>query len=367
MEQLVREVKDPGGLFKKYQSHLLNTGKPYEKLPKNIEIELTSACNLKCVMCSSYLRPRVPLSKEILLKLFEEVSEDAKKITLQGGEPFLHPELLDITDSIFKKGFQCTIFTNGTILNKSVISNLVENNCRLILSLDGSCPEVHDSIRKVPGTFNKLMDFIDYVKYLRSDIPKFISFNLVIQNENIKDILNYFELINKLGGRYIHIEFLSDLETGTCKPLDRKKLHWLRKNQTLVKEKLIENNLSCNASFFDWLSVLQDEQVFEDVVNLQPAKTLNKISPINCYLGSHYSFINCYGDVYPCCEGSNTWNPRNPLEPFGNIYKQNIIEIWNSSKWNSFRKNTCPINFQDNRTQVCAVCQNYFDLKAADD
>lgn len=67
-------------------------------LPPHLQLEITSACNLRCVMCLVRYRPPVnKLAGAMPLDLFRRLVDDVpalKMLTLQGlGEPLLSPYL----------------------------------------------------------------------------------------------------------------------------------------------------------------------------------------------------------------------------------------------------------------------------------
>ena len=135
--------------------------------PVHLTLEVTHRCNLACHMCDLYgreeeidsIRSRredrgegfgVPVFRKLIdsFGLFKPV------LSFGGGEPLLHPELSEMVTMAKRRGFTCTVTTNGTLLRDRA-SGLVEAGLdNLVLSIDG--PEkVHDSIRGVPGTFAK--------------------------------------------------------------------------------------------------------------------------------------------------------------------------------------------------------------------
>jgi MoaA/NifB/PqqE/SkfB family radical SAM enzyme len=76
---------------------------------------------------------------------------DVFGIVLAGGEPFLHPEILDIIEYCVRKGIQVGVLTNGVRLTGEVRSQLerIVRGKRFILqvSLDSVDPRVNDRCR----------------------------------------------------------------------------------------------------------------------------------------------------------------------------------------------------------------------------
>ncbi|MCK4644153.1 radical SAM protein [bacterium] len=99
----------------------------YFDLPFELYLDLTAACNLNCSFCmrnwKPYLRHKdrrdlIPYLKSELLK------NRIPGIILTGGEPLLHPEFLPFVKFLKQNGMKVKITSNGTLLNKNMISQL---------------------------------------------------------------------------------------------------------------------------------------------------------------------------------------------------------------------------------------------------
>jgi MoaA/NifB/PqqE/SkfB family radical SAM enzyme len=70
-------------------------------LPEALQVEVTSACNLRCAMCLVRYRPPVnKIAGAMSLDTFRRLVDDLpglRRLTLQGlGEPLLAPDLLEM-------------------------------------------------------------------------------------------------------------------------------------------------------------------------------------------------------------------------------------------------------------------------------
>lgn len=134
----------------------------------NVVWELTLHCNARCVHCGSaagYDRSD-NLSIDEMLRVCDELADaGCRKVTLIGGEVFLHPAWRDIVSRLNKNSIEVAIVTNGFLLNEERIKFLAENGVATIgISLDGACAEKHDKIRNFPGMFNRIFDLGQYFK-----------------------------------------------------------------------------------------------------------------------------------------------------------------------------------------------------------
>jgi hypothetical protein len=89
-------------------------------------LEPTSACNLSCDGC---YRENVAKSHKSLETIGEEVDtfralRNSDGISIAGGDPLMHPEIVEIVRMIAAQGFKPIINTNGGMLNKELLKEL---------------------------------------------------------------------------------------------------------------------------------------------------------------------------------------------------------------------------------------------------
>lgn len=56
------------------------------------------------------------------------------KITITGGEPFSHPQIIEILSEIKNQNFICYVLTNGTLINDRNIKTIKKCVNKLFLS-----------------------------------------------------------------------------------------------------------------------------------------------------------------------------------------------------------------------------------------
>ena len=61
---------------------------------KHMMLEITRECNLKCVHCMRGDAQNVTITPEIIDKMLDNINS-IEHLTLTGGEPFLHPEMIE--------------------------------------------------------------------------------------------------------------------------------------------------------------------------------------------------------------------------------------------------------------------------------
>ncbi len=135
--------------------------------PESINIYPTDRCNLKCSMCFEKLRELHPeMAVTDWMSIINQIKKFQPRIHLSGGEPFVYPGIKDLIDYIKKNHLFLTITTNGTSLSEYAEEITQWKVNRIHISIDGP-REVHDSIRGVKGTFDRIMEGLTQIQKLR--------------------------------------------------------------------------------------------------------------------------------------------------------------------------------------------------------
>ena len=126
------------------------------KFPVYLQIEPTSACNLRCKMCWQS-NPTFSKSGQIgymEMSLFKKIVDDAVNCGVEAvtivsrGESLLHPELPQMLDYIKDKFIDLKINTNATLLTAELSRVLLQSNFSIIVfSIDAAEKTLYESIR----------------------------------------------------------------------------------------------------------------------------------------------------------------------------------------------------------------------------
>ena len=174
---------------------------------KEIKLELTYRCLLKCIHCSSESCPTEAL--EMAYEDAERIVEQAvemkvQKIAFSGGDPLLWPHLDKLVQTCSKAKLSVTLYSSGlSPNNRAVISNLRDSGLeRIIFSLYAAASDVHDAITLTNQSHHLTIDAIKYSK----------SIGLITELHFVPMVPNYMELpaVAKLAGQ-LEIEQISVL------------------------------------------------------------------------------------------------------------------------------------------------------------
>ena len=175
-------------------SHLLQFSK--DKKPV-IVWNMTRRCNLKCVHCyarSEDISYDNELNHKQSLAMIDDLAEFGVPVLLfSGGEPLVHPRLIEYAQYAVNKGMRAVISTNGTLITEKKAKALKEIGLSYVgISLDG-LEETHDKFRGVKGSYKKAMKAIEYCQ--KAGIK--VGLRFTINKRNVKDIPGIFDLLEE--------------------------------------------------------------------------------------------------------------------------------------------------------------------------
>ncbi|MBI4647272.1 MAG: radical SAM protein [Bacteroidia bacterium] len=137
--------------------------------PKEVIIETSSFCNLKCIMCPYPMlkRQKGVMDFKIFKKIADEIMTEAPSTNLWAaimGEPLMKWDSLKVMLNYAKEiGLEnINLNTNSTYLTESVTEELLNISVsKLLVSLDSYSKSTYDKIRK-GGDFNQVQKNIEY-------------------------------------------------------------------------------------------------------------------------------------------------------------------------------------------------------------
>lgn len=327
----------------------------YSLKPREVNIEVTHRCNLKCKMCGVWKKAPEHRSEELrpdeFLNVFSQLrSIGVRLITLAGGEPFIRRDLFDIISAAKSQHLTCNIFTNGTLIDSSSIEKILEYAVdKIIVSLDGM-PAVHDTIRRSENSFNKASQFLSELikkkKEKRSTKPE-LDVHMTIMRDNVQDIGKVNEFCQRIG-----VNFSFQLCSIALSPYQEDPLMCvdaITSSRYLSQDKAL---LLCD----------EDINILRSAMNNLPSNFYTKLinsfndndlktgrMPLKrCYVTRNFMMIDPYGNVFPCTSLDGSI--------MGNIRNESVINIWQGKSYRNLRK-----TLDKNLLPVCHNCCHLAD------
>jgi MoaA/NifB/PqqE/SkfB family radical SAM enzyme len=299
-----------------------------KKDPKIITITwfIGKRCNYDCSYCSSYVHDNYSthIKKEKAFDLVDQLEKHSLeqkkhfKLVITGGEPFVHPNFLEILKYAKEKSriTQLSVTTNGSLpikLYEAAAEYLT--NITISLHLEQTDSIIDNTIKKIIDLNNikkwflnvNLMALPGKFKILESIIEKFNS-------NNIKFVLRKIDPPNKYNKTTIRKK---DLPNNFNEEIDKKyfsqnkitkKNNWndaLSWDQYYSKEELkfLDNFVTKNK----WRNIklhLSNKQIEFNTDELK-SKNLNSWKGWKCYIGIDSIYIQHTGEVFRgnCMQG----------------------------------------------------------------
>jgi len=303
-------------------SHLLQFSK--DKKPV-IVWNMTRRCNLKCVHCYAQSEDKDydnELTHEQSLKMIDDLAEFGVPVLLfSGGEPLIHPRLVEYAEYAIKKGMRAVISTNGTLITKEKAEILKKVGLSYVgISIDG-LEETHNKFRGVNNAYKKAMEA---VKNCQAAGIK-VGLRFTINKRNVDDIPGIFDILEDMNipracfyhlvysgrGSDIAKEDLTHQETRDTIDLIMKRTKELHDNGK-PKEILTVDNHADGPYLYLKLKEEDPERAAEVLELLEMNEGNNSGRGIGC--------ISWDGEVYP----DQFWREKS----LGNIKEKPFSEIW---------------------------------------
>lgn len=185
----------------------------------------TRQCNARCYHCyqpTSTVEggPRGPdetqLGAEGFLRFLETALPlGARGIKITGGEPLLRSDFRAIAGGARGMGLAVSVETNAFLLDEGMADFLAGMEIEVSVSLDGGSAEVHDRLRGLPGSFDRV------TRALRMMVERGASPTTImaISRRNLADVENVLATAASLGVRRVKFNPVNSL--GTARRLQR--------------------------------------------------------------------------------------------------------------------------------------------------
>lgn len=297
---------------------------------RSIHIEIADACNERCIHC--YI-PNEQKKNRIDSSLFYRIIEEGREmniihVTLSGGEPLLHQDLIPFLKRCRELELSVNILSNLTLLTDDLISEMKKNPLLSVqASLYSMDAAVHDSITNLKGSFEKTKAGI--LRLCEERIPVQISCPVIKQNkDSYADVLRW--------GWAHHIAVATEPMIFAAYDHSGCNLH----NRLSIEE------------VDDVLTVQMQEGYAESIRRTAEDKEKQTDQDPVCSVCRYSLCVTADGKAFPCAGWQN--------HVIGDLNHQTLREIWETSekiqelrqiKWARFSQ--C-VNCKDRG--YCTVC-----------
>jgi len=123
--------------------------------------DVTKLCNQRCLMCNIWKTKSNDMDLEKLEKEIRKLSRfGIRYVFIQGGEPLIRKDIIEVIDLFLKYHIKPTVITNGILLTPEIAAEIAKRRCNLAISIDSMDPELFAKLRGV----DKLQQVLDNIE-----------------------------------------------------------------------------------------------------------------------------------------------------------------------------------------------------------
>lgn len=156
--------------------------------PEIIEIEPTLTCNLRCIMCHvSYQKLEKTMLDVSVLPRLKRAVKGRWVLLGSSYEPAAHPRFAELAVGLSESGAKLDLTTNGTIISKKTADAISACNFHNVtISFDGATKASYEAIRR-NARFEQALERILYFKSSLRKKDAFFAVNNTLMRRNLDE------------------------------------------------------------------------------------------------------------------------------------------------------------------------------------
>ncbi len=330
--------------------------------PMHVLLQVASACNLDCYMCSEHLRPPelrhaqglTALSMELFGRLEREVFPYASQLTLGiGGEPTISPHFLEYVERAFAANLEVHLLTNGTQLGKERMIEVVSRCVSYLgISLDAATRETYERIR-LGSRWDRMLEHLHELAERRLAHPPeertHLTLVFVLMKSNVHELPAFVELAHRVHAESVLGQHVIPVtEEGARESLIEEPERYARyRAEAIERGQRLGIDLRLPAPYEPGakasappVAPAANEPFVVEPVDFAPHR------PVPCSMPTLELFVLYDGRVFPCCHP----HAHRKMQ-LGDLNVQSFAEIWNGTLMRNLRAGL-------QRGDVPLICRN---------
>jgi MoaA/NifB/PqqE/SkfB family radical SAM enzyme len=173
----------------------------------HVNLQILYQCNFRCRICDFWkesYRDKGRLSAaeaDIIANKLNEIGPQI--ISIGGGEPMLHPELVPIVRALSRHHFPVMI-TNGSRVTEATARPLWQAGMlEISVSIDYADPHKHDAQRGHPGAYAQGMRALKILHETRTHPEQRVNMISVIADDNLDEVEPLIAMCRDMGITYL--------------------------------------------------------------------------------------------------------------------------------------------------------------------
>ncbi|MCG8431042.1 MAG: radical SAM protein, partial [Candidatus Omnitrophica bacterium] len=344
------------------------------------QIEITDYCiSTRCLGCSrGNKRKKEQMSYQMFTSIVNDLSQMGNRsIVLSGGEPLIHPHIIEFLDFAAKLNMSIAVLTDGLAITSH--NNLSEVMGRTVssirISIDGFTAEAYRKVRKVNHTLGdpierleKAMTLLSKAKQEKGAKLKHIGVCVTLYEKNVDEInaaidwVSSHKMIDSLVFKFAH--GTTDTISNTVNPYICSEKNV--KDAIGLIERRAEDIVGNQEINVDYMRKYVGKMGVEAISSGKPTLEMYESGDVICFTPLLFSLVDASGGVYICCHTYYDNSDEHPdrlsfcmgsvkvnQKSYRDIWRETAFErVMKTHKWDT-EKGTliCNCNMRDECTR----------------
>ena len=256
------------------------------------EFAITNKCIAKCSFCDIWKQgPKVFTDREKTLQVIDNLADmGVSHITLTGGEPLMHPDIVDFVQKCTSRSVHNSVLDAApSLITDEILAGLNDAGCDMIsISFDSDDPKVLEESRRIPNIMRDMEIAVHEIG--KTSIKSMAS--ILIWNNNHDQMEKLFQKATDMGFDLISINYPT-FSKSVVYPLGGEGISLSRDLVVESLESVIELKKSKK------YNIMNSVTAMNDTINyLRDPSTVR----YECLGGYRVMFVDWFFDVRPCMQ-----------------------------------------------------------------
>ena len=260
---------------------------------KAAEFAITNVCIAKCSFCEIWKqKPKVFVDREKALEAIDRLADlGTVHITITGGEPLLHPNVVDFVRRATDRKMHTLVLDAAPLLllQNDIVKRLEDaGNDVICISFDSGDPQIMAESRQIPNIMEDMARAVELIG--KTKIKTMAS--VLIWNDNYDKLEEVCVRAKNMGFNFISINYPTFSESRVY-PLGGEGISLSRENVIHGLETVIK--LRSSGKY----RIINSEVSMRNIISFLKDPATIKYP---CLGGTHVLFVDWYFDVRPCMQ-----------------------------------------------------------------
>ena len=260
---------------------------------KMVEFAITNACIAQCTFCDIWKQqPKVFVDKHKALDAINRLADfGTVHITLTGGEPLLHPDIVDFVKAAAARKIHTAVLDAAPqlLFRNDIVKRLEDaGNDMISISFDSGDPVIMAESRRIPNIMEDMAKALEEIKKTRIKAMA----SVLIWNDNYDKLEHVCDEATNMGFDFISLNYPTFSESQVY-PLGGEGI-------SLSRDKVIHG---LESAIRLWKTgkygIINTPTSMRNIINyLEDPQKAN----FPCLGGKHVLFVDWFFDVRPCMQ-----------------------------------------------------------------